>query len=321
MVKKAKSLEPVDNIAAALDVLGGSGTLASETRKLDVIPTDIEGLNQSVLGCGGLPRGRIIEMYAKPSVGKSTLAYWFMGQVQKQGGVAALFDAEGSYLPTYGAACGIDNDRLILPEFNLGEDALYKAKLLLAADACDIIVFDSMPALQPGGMSEQTDASSLKMNQRLERAKMFTIFFNDLMGGFKVKSPIKGKGFVKDENGNDVHKIYNKKATVIFINHAKDKIGVMFGERTYTPGGDAINFASSIRLGMSYMKKSRQKDENGQPLFKQVRVKAPKNKLAPPLCEYDLKLWRDGRVEPLEEEMTYGEENEMFEDLDKDTGE
>ena len=203
----------------------------------------------------------------------------------------------------------------------MGEDALYKLKLLLASDTCDIIVVDSMPALQPGGMSEQTDASSLKMNQRLERAKMFTIFFNDLMGGFKVKSPIKGKGFVKDKDGNEVHKVYNKKATIIFINHAKDKIGVMFGERTYTPGGDAINFASSIRLGMSYMKKSRQKDENGQPLFKQVRVKAPKNKLAPPLCEYDLKLWRDGRVEPLEEEMTYGEEADMFEEIDKTTGE
>ena len=246
MVRKKTKSEPVDNITAALDVLGGSGTLASETRKLDVIPTDIDGLNKHVLGCGGLPRGRIIEMYAKPSVGKSTLAYWFMGQVQKQGGVAALFDGEGAYLPTYGAACGIDNDKLVLPEFNLGEDALYKLKLLLASDACDIIVVDSMPALQPGGMSEQTDASSLKMNQRLERAKMFTIFFNDLMGGFQVKSPIKGKGFIKDKDGNTVHKVYNKKATVIFINHAKDKIGVMFGERTYTPGGDAINFASSI---------------------------------------------------------------------------
>ena len=322
MVKKAKSSKPIDNITAALDVLGGSGIVASETRNLDVIPTDIQGLNDSVLGCGGLPRGRIIEMYAKPSVGKSTLAYWFMGQAQKQGGVAALFDAEGAYLPTYGASCGIDNDKLILPEFGLGEDALYKLKLLIASDSCDIIVVDSMPALQPGGSSEQVEAVSLKMNQRLERAKMFTILFNDLMGGFKVKSPIKGKGFIKDADGNEVHKIYNKKASLIFINHAKDKIGVMFGERTYTPGGDAINFASSIRLGMNYMKKSRQKDENGQPLFKQVRIKAPKNKLAPPLCEYDLKLWRDGRVESLEEEpLTYGEEAEMFEEIDKETQE
>jgi len=301
MVKK-KTTEVVDSISAALDILGGSGALASEQRELDTVPVELAGFNNRVLGCGGLPRGRIMELYAKPSVGKSTLAYWFIGQVQKQGGVGALFDAEGAYLPDYGASCGINNEKLILPEFGLGEDAIYKLKLLLASNTCDIIVVDSMPALQPGGMSEQTEAVSLKMNQRLERAKMFTILFNDLMGGFQVKHPQKGKGMVKNDEGTTIHKIYDKKACLIFINHAKDKIGVMFGERTYTPGGDAINFASSIRLGMSYMKKSRKKDENGQPVFKVIRIKSPKNKLAPPLCETDIKMFRDGHLESLEEE-------------------
>ena len=88
-----------------------------------------------------------------------------------------LFDAEGCYLRDYGEACGINNDELILPDFHLGEDALYKIKLLVASNSCDLIVIDSMPALQPGNMSEQTEAVSLKMNLRLERAKMFTIFF------------------------------------------------------------------------------------------------------------------------------------------------
>ena len=301
MVKK-KTTEVVDSISAALDILGGSGALASQQRELDTVPVELAGFNNRVLGCGGLPRGRIMELYAKPSVGKSTLAYWFIGQVQKQGGVGALFDAEGAYLPDYGASCGINNEKLILPEFGLGEDAIYKLKLLLASNTCDIIVVDSMPALQPGGMSEQTEAVSLKMNQRLERAKMFTILFNDLMGGFQVKHPQKGKGMVKNDEGTTIHKIYDKKACLIFINHAKDKIGVMFGERTYTPGGDAINFASSIRLGMSYMKKSRKKDENGQPVFKVIRIKSPKNKLAPPLCETDIKMFRDGHLESLEEE-------------------
>ena len=294
---KSKSL--TDDITAALDILGGSGVLASEQRVLDMIPTDMSELNDMVLGCGGLPRGRIIELYAKPSVGKSTLAYWFIGQIQKRGGIGALFDAEGAYLPDYGEACGVNNKTLILPEFGLGEDALFKLKLLLASNTCDIIVIDSMPALQPGGMSEQTEAVTLKMNQRLERAKMFTILFNDLMGGFQVKHPQKGKGFVKNSDGTTVHKIYDKKTSLIFINHAKDKIGVMFGERTYTPGGDAINFASSIRLGMSYMKKSKKKDEGGQPIFKVIRIKAPKNKLAPPLCEMDIKMHRNGSIEPL----------------------
>ena len=254
----------------------------------------------------GIPRGRIIELYAKPSVGKSTLAYWLMGQVQKRGGVSALFDAEGCYLRDYGEACGINNDELILPDFHLGEDALYKIKLLVASNSCDLIVIDSMPALQPGNMSEQTEAVSLKMNLRLERAKMFTIFFNDLMGGFQVKPQGKGSRFLKNKDGSTVHKIYDKKTAIIFINHAKDKIGVMFGERTYTPGGDAINFASSIRLGMSYMKKSKQKDERGQSKWKVIRIKAPKNKLAPPLNEMDIKMHRDGRIEPLEAQEDLG---------------
>ena len=175
---KNKSTETVDSITAALDILGGSGTIASQQRKLETVPVELAGFNNRVLGCGGLPRGRIMELYAKPSIGKSTLAYWFMGQVQKQGGIAALFDAEGAYLPKYGASCGINNDKLILPEFGLGEDAIYKLKLLLASNTCDIIVVDSMPALQPALSSEMVGAESLKMNQRLERAKMFTILFN-----------------------------------------------------------------------------------------------------------------------------------------------
>ncbi|MAH07815.1 hypothetical protein CMI38_06215 [Candidatus Pacearchaeota archaeon] len=286
-------------IDEALGLLGESGTLASERKKLEVIPTDIDDLNEKVLGCGGIPRGRIIELYSKPSVGKSTLAYWMIGQVQKQGGVGALFDAEGAYLRDYGESCGIDNSKLILPEFNLGEDALYKLKLLLASNTCDVIVVDSMPALQPGKISEQIDASSMKMNMRLERAKMYTIFFNDLMGGFQVKPPGKGIRFIKKEDGTTVHKIYETKTNLIFINHAKDKIGVMFGERTYTPGGDAINFASSIRIGLSYMKKSKQKGEDGQSKWKIVRIRTPKNKLAPPLNEIDLKMFRTGAIEQL----------------------
>jgi recombination protein RecA len=286
-------------IEEALNLLGESGTLASERKKLEVIPTDIKDFNEEILGCGGIPRGRIIELYSKPSVGKSTLAYWMIGQVQKQGGVGALFDAEGAYLRDYGEACGIDNSKLILPEFNLGEDALFKLKLLLASNTCDVIVVDSMPALQPGKISEQIDASSMKMNLRLERAKMYTIFFNDLMGGFQVKPPGKGTRFLKKEDGTTVHKIYETKTSLIFINHAKDKIGVMFGERTYTPGGDAINFASSIRIGMSYMKKSKQKGDDGQSKWKVVRIRTPKNKLAPPLNEIDLKMFRTGSIEQL----------------------
>lgn len=285
----------------ALSILGSSGKTASSQSKLEVIPTDIPALNDTVLGCGGLPRGKIIEMYAKPSVGKSTLSYWLIGQVQKRGGVAALFDAEGAYLPEYGAKCGINNDELILVNFDLGNDALFKVQLLLATNAIDLMVVDSMAALIPAMAADKTSSEALKMNERLEKAKMFTCFFNEIMGGYRIKEEKKGSRFITqtiDGEKTDIHKMSNKKACLIMINHAKDKVGVMFGERTYTPGGDAINFASSIRLGMSYLKKSKKKDEHGNPLFKLVKISAAKNKLAPPLCTLELNLHRDGKVEP-----------------------
>ena len=294
----------VDGLQDALDILGKAGKIGSSKPELEVIPTDIPEFNEKILGCGGIPRGKIIEMYAKESVGKSTLAYWLLGQAQKAGGVAALFDAEGAYLPDYGAKCGINNDELILVDFDLRNDALFKIQLLLATNAVDLIVVDSMPALQPALVAEKTDASALKMNERLERAKMFTVFFNEIMGGYKIKSDEKGAKFITqivDGKKTTIHKMSNKKAGLIFINHAKDKIGVMFGQRTYTPGGDAINFASSIRLGMNYLKKSKKKDENDMPIFKHVKVTAAKNKLAPPLMTMEMKLWRDGRVEALED--------------------
>ena len=294
----------VDGLQDALDILGKAGKIGSSKPELEVIPTDIPEFNEKILGCGGIPRGKIIEMYAKESVGKSTLAYWLLGQAQKAGGVAALFDAEGAYLPDYGAKCGINNDELILVDFDLGNDALFKIQLLLATNAVDLIVVDSMPALQPALVAEKTDASALKMNERLERAKMFTVFFNEIMGGYKIKSDEKGAKFITqivDGKKTTIHKMSNKKAGLIFINHAKDKIGVMFGQRTYTPGGDAINFASSIRLGMNYLKKSKKKDENDMPIFKHVKVTAAKNKLAPHLMTMEMKLWRDGRVEALED--------------------
>ena len=287
-------------IQDALDILGSSGKTASTQTKLEVIPTDIPDLNDKVLGCGGLPRGKIIEMYAKPSVGKSTLSYWLIGQVQKRGGVCALFDAEGAYLPEYGEKCGINNDELIIVNFDLGNDALFKVQLLLATNAIDLIVVDSMAALIPAMAADKTSSEALKMNERLEKAKMFTCFFNEIMGGYRIKEEKKGSRFITqvvDGEKTDIHKMGNKKACLIMINHAKDKVGVMFGERTYTPGGDAINFASSLRIGMSYLKKSKQKDEDGNPKFKLIKVTAAKNKLAPPLCNMELHIHRDGKVE------------------------
>lgn len=295
---KEKNLDPIEQ---ALSILG-KARRGSERASVEVIPTEIKEFNDSILGCGGLPRGKVIELYSAESVGKSTLAYWLIGQVQKAGGNAALFDAEGAYLPKYGEACGINNDRLILPEFDLGEDALFKVRLLLATNTMDLIVVDSMPSLQPKLAAQQISGELLKMNQRLERAKMFTIFFNDLSGGYNIKPEGKNQKNIRALDGTDLHKIYNTKTCLIMINHAKKKIGVMFGERIYTPGGDAINFISSIRIGMDYIRKSKERDKNKLPIYKVIKIKAVKNKLAPPLCEFNIKMLRAGGIEPLSKE-------------------
>lgn len=295
MVDSTKSIQD------ALALLGGGARVASSKAPLQVIPTDLAVINDIVFGCGGIPRSKVIEIYSKPSVGKSSLFYWLVGQVQKRKGAAALFDGEGSYYPAYGEACGIINNELILPDFTFGEDALYQIKLLLAMDLLDLIGVDSMPALQPFSASEAT-SDPKSMNQNLARAKMFTGFFNDIMGGFEIKGPngkkVKSsKRYVIDgESYDTIHKIHDKKASLIMINHAKDKVGVMYGERTYTPGGDSINFASSIRIGMSYIGKSKKKGDDGQPLFREVSIKAVKNKLAPPYNETVIRLWRKGGI-------------------------
>jgi len=289
----------VDNskaIQEALALLGGGARLASNKTPVEVIPTELPILNDRVFGCGGIPRSKVIEVYSKPSVGKSTLVYWLMGQVQKHGGVAVLLDAEGAYYPDYGEACGIDNSKLIIPEFTFGEDGLYLVKILLAKNIVDLIAIDSMPALQPKVAAEAT-AEAKSMHQNLARAKMYTSFFNDIMGGYEINKIKASKVYIVDgEKVDTIHKIHDKKACLMMINHAKDKVGVMFGERTYTPGGDSINFASSVRIGMSYIGKSKKKGPDDMPLFREVKITAAKNKLAPPYNEAIIRLWRKGGI-------------------------
>ncbi len=292
-------------IMEALKALGGYASLASEAPALDFIETPWEVFNHVVLGCGGIPRGKIIELYAKPSAGKSTLAYALGGMVQKAGGVVALIDAEHSYQNDYGTRCGLDNKTLIVPEFGVGEEALEQIKVLLALNI-DLIIIDSVPAFQPAQVAGKA-MKDMNMNDNFARAKMLSIFFNSIIGGYEVapvpttanKKPAKIKSttthIVDGKETNTIHKLRDKKTSMIWINHAKTKMGVMFGERTTTPGGESLKFYSSIRLGMTYMKKSKAKDF-GQSDYKIVKVKAAKNKLAQPFGEALLRLHWDGAI-------------------------
>lgn len=290
-------------IAAALEVLGKGGSLASQKRELEVIPTDIGPINDIIFACGGLPLGKVIELYSIQSVGKSTFAYWLAGQVQKRDGIVALADAEGAYVPSYGAGCGIDNEKLIMINFHHGEDGLDKIKMLIATGAADLIIADSMPAFQPLLNIDQIAGDKVTMNKNLERAKMYTRFFNDLMGGYRIKPPGKNQKFIKNQNGAEFTRIYETNTTVLFINHVKTKIGVVYGERTYTPGGDAINFASSIRISLTQKSKSQSKHKvKGITVkslnFKLIRISTPKNKLGIPFGETFIKMFPDGRIKP-----------------------
>jgi len=300
-------------IKSALSLLGDRGRTADQTPDIGVIPTSINVLNHVVMGCGGLPRGRVVEIYAPPSVGKSTLCYWLIGEVQRQGGHCALFDAEGTYLADYGQGCGINNEQLITPEFSLGNEALFQIKKLLASDILDLIVVDSVPNLQPEMGSETKEDKDPNMREKLERANMMSQFFSDIGGGFSMRTSKGSKKFIECPNtGEKIHKLRNKKTCLIFINHAKDKIGVMFGNPTTTPGGKGLHFASSIRIGMEESSKSKNKDEDGIHDFIISRVQAAKNKLAPPYGKCKIKMMRDGgvKVEGNDIEVEYEEEED-----------
>lgn len=304
-------------ISKALSLLGDRGFTGDTYPEVEVIPTEIEALNHIVFGCGGLPRGRVLEIFAPPSVGKSTLCYWLIGQVQKQGGVCVLWDAEGTYSREYGAACGINNKKLIMPDFSLGNEALFQIKKLLASNTVDFMVIDSIPSLQPEMSSESKEDKDPNMREKLERANMLSMFFSDITGGYSIRVAPKSKKFIEcPVTGSKIHKLRLKKTCIAFINHAKDKIGVMFGDPTTTPGGKGLKFTSSIRIGMEESTKSKNKDEFGRPSYRVSRVKAAKNKLAPPFGTIKMKMMREGGVKIFGDDVEVEYDEQEFDDIE-----
>ena len=283
-----------DKVDQILKILGGQSRRAADSPDVDVIPTEFEVINHIVFGCGGIPRGRAIEMYAPESAGKTTFAQWLIVQVQKAGGVAAFFDAEGTFSPDYAESSGINLKELVMPDFETGNDLLYKVKLLLATNTVDLVVVDSIPAIQPEYGMDVKDAVDPNMRERLARAIMLTEFCNAIQGGYRIKKP-GAKGFLS-EGGTDLHKLRNKKTCIVFINHAKSKIGVMFGDKTNTPGGKALKFLASIRLSIEYSSRSKTKDDLGRPKYKISRIESIKNKLAPPFGKTKLRFHQDGTI-------------------------
>ena len=255
--EKEEKLKALKLTVDKLDKTYGKGTVMKLGDKkvvdVDSISTGSLGLDIA-LGTGGLPRGRVIEIYGPESSGKTTLAIHAIASCQKKGGIAAFIDAEHAFDRSYAEGLGVDTENLLISQPDYGEQALEIAENLIRSGAIDIIVIDSVAALVPKSEIEgEMGDSKMGLQARLMSQAMR-----------KLTGTIGRTG-----------------CCCIFINQLREKIGVMFGNPETTTGGNALKFYASVRLDIR-RSGSAIKDRDGNIMGNPVKVKVVKNKLAPP---------------------------------------
>ena len=285
-IKEVDKTKSLDNALGQIERQFGSGTGMrmgdKRHEKIPSIPTGSLGLDLA-LGIGGLPRGRIVEIYGPESSGKTTLTLEVIAQCQKMGGTAAFIDAEHALDPIYAGKLGVNVDELLVSQPDTGEQALEVADIMVASGGIDILVIDSVAALVPKAEIEgEMGDHHVGLQARLMSQALRKI------------------------TGN----VQKSDTLVIFINQIRHKIGVMFGSPETTAGGNALKFYSSVRMDIRRIGTVKEGDEA---VGNETRVKVVKNKVSPPFKQAEFQILYNKGINRLGEIIDKGVELDILE--------
>ena len=285
-IKEGDKSKQLDSALGQIERQFGSGTVMrmgeKRREKIPAIPTGSLGLDIA-LGIGGLPRGRIVEIYGPESSGKTTLTLEVIAQCQKMGGTAAFIDAEHALDPIYAEKLGVNVDELLVSQPDTGEQALEVADIMVASGGIDILVIDSVAALVPKAEIEgEMGDHHVGLQARLMSQALRKI------------------------TGN----VQKSDTLVIFINQIRHKIGVMFGSPETTAGGNALKFYSSVRMDIRRIGTVKDGDEA---VGNETRVKVVKNKVSPPFKQAEFQIIYNKGINRLGELIDKGADLDIIE--------